>query len=243
MTTGSAAEPPVSDATLAHLHRVTGHAFADLERLDRALTHSSARARTGTDYERLEFLGDRVLGLCVAELLFAEFRDADEGELSVRLNALVNSETLASVADELGLTPFIRTGADMGDIGSARLKSVRADVVEALIATIYLDGGLEAARAFITRCWTERARHVMAARRDAKTELQEWTHKTFSETPSYRVVGRDGPDHAPSFTVEVRIGKLRPEQATGPSKRQAEQLAATALLIREGIWPVDGLAS
>lgn len=232
----------MTQATLAHLQEATGHAFSDLERLDRALTHASARARSGTDYERLEFLGDRVLGLCVAEMLFAEFRDANEGELSVRLNALVNAETLASVADEMGLTPFIRTGSDMGDVGSARLKSVRADVVEALIATIYLDGGLDAARAFVRRCWTGRARHIMAARRDAKTELQEWTHKTFSQTPSYRVLGREGPDHAPSFTVEVRVGELAPEQATGPSKRQAEQLAATALLIREGIWPTDGAA-
>lgn len=233
------ATAPVAAEALAHLRTVTGHDFADLARLDRALTHSSARGRTGRDYERLEFLGDRVLGLCIAEMLFAEFGDADEGELSVRLNALVNADTLASVADELALTPLIRTGADMGNVGSDRLKSVRADVVESLIATIYLDGGLDAARAFITRCWAQRARHVMAARRDAKTELQEWTHKAFAETPVYRVVERTGPDHAPSFVVAVRVANLPPEQAAGPSKRQAEQLAATAMLVREGIWPAD----
>jgi ribonuclease-3 len=235
------AAAPVSAETLAHLRTVTGHDFVDLARLDRALTHSSARGRTGRDYERLEFLGDRVLGLCIAEMLFAEFGEADEGELSVRLNSLVNADTLASVADELALTPLIRTGADMGNVGSARLRSVRADVVESLIATIYLDGGLDAARAFITRCWARRARHVMAARRDAKTELQEWAHKAFAETPLYRVLERTGPDHAPSFAVEVRVSNLPPERATGPSKRQAEQLAATAMLVREGIWPAgDG---
>lgn len=241
MTKGEGTDVSVSAQTLAHLEAVTGHRFADLARLDRALTHSSARARTGTDYERLEFLGDRVLGLCIAEMLFGEFHQADEGELSVRLNALVNAETLASVADELGLTEHIRTGADMGNIASARLKSIRADVVEALVATIYLEGGLDAARAFVRGRWSERAGHIMAARRDAKTELQEWTHRAFAETPAYRVVHREGPDHAPSFTVEVRIGALAPEKATGPSKRQAEQLAATAVLIREGIWPAEGL--
>ena len=236
MTQMAGAGEPVSSDTLAHLERVTGHAFADLARLDRALTHSSARDRTGTDYERMEFLGDRVLGLCIAEMLFAEFHQADEGELSVRLNALVNAETLASVADELELTGHIRAGADMGNI-------VRADVVEALIATIYLEGGLEAARAFVRRCWTARARHVMAARRDAKTELQEWTHKCFSQTPCYRVILREGPDHAPAFTVEVRIAALAPERATGPSKRQAEQSAAAAVLVREGIWPAESVAA
>ena len=220
---------------------MTGHRFVDLVRLNRALTHSSARQRAGTDSERLEFLGDRVLGLCVAEMLFAEFGDADEGELSVRLNALVNAETLASVADELGLTPLIRTGSDMAHVHSERLRSVRADVVEALIATIYLDGGIEAARNFVTRCWTDRARHATAARRDAKTELQEWAHRTFAQTPQYRVLEREGPDHAPLFTVQVSIGNLKPEQATGPSKRQAEQLAATAVLVREAIWPAEAV--
>lgn len=233
----------VSNETLDHLRTVTGHRFIDHVRLDRALTHSSARNQGGADYERLEFLGDRVLGLCVADMLFAQFPQANEGELSVRLNALVNAETLASVADELGLTPLIRTGSDMEHVHSERLKSVRADVVEALIATIYLDGGIGSARAFINRCWAERARHATAARRDAKTELQEWAHKTCGETPHYRVLERKGPDHAPLFTVQVRIAELAPEQADGPSKRQAEQSAATAFLVREAIWPAEAAAS
>lgn len=227
----------IDDAALSLVETATGHTFSNRQRLARALTHASARDTAGVDYERLEFLGDRVLGLCVAEMLFAQFTLADEGELSVRLNALVNAETLASVADEIGLGAIIRTGSDVDDVQSARLRSVRADVVEALIAALYLDGGLGAARPFIQRYWTERARHATAARRDAKTELQEWAHREHQLTPAYRVIERRGPDHAPSFTVEVSIAQLAPEQAEGGSKRQAEQRAATRLLLRENIWP------
>lgn len=222
---------------LALIEAATGHTFANPDRLARALTHASARGTAGVDYERLEFLGDRVLGLCIAEMLFARFGSANEGELSVRLNALVNADTLADVADEIGLGTVIRTGSDMRDVTSARLKSVRADVVEALIATLYLDGGLEAARPFIRRYWTERAHHDEAARRDAKTELQEWAHREHNMTPKYQVIERLGPDHEPSFTVEVSLAPLAPETARGASKRQAEQLAATHMLVREGIWP------
>lgn len=221
------------------LEAMTGHRFIDLARLELALTHASARSQSGRDYERLEFLGDRVLGLCVAEMLFAAFPDADQGELSVRLNALVNADTLAQVADDMGVTGLIRTGSDMRDLADARLKNVRADVVEALIACIYLDGGTEASCRFITRYWGQRARSVTAGRRDAKTELQEWTHKTHGETPRYTVIDRRGPDHEPSFTVQVTIDHLPPEQATGRSKRQAEQMAAEQFLVREQIWAAD----
>ncbi len=229
-------EDALSDDALALIESATGHTFNDRQRLARAMTHASARGTDGVDYERLEFLGDRVLGLCVAEMVFGAFGDADEGELSVRLNALVNAHTLASVADDIGLGTIIRTGADLDDVRSARLKSVRADVVEALIAALYLDGGLDAARPFIRRYWTERAQHAAAARRDAKTELQEWSHRRHGVTPSYRVIERRGPDHAPSFTVEVAVGDLNAERAEGASKRQAEQRAATRVLEREGVW-------
>ena len=231
----------VHPQTLARLEVVTGHRFTDLARLDRALTHASARSRTGRDYERLEFLGDRVLGLCIAELLFAEFPDADEGELSVRLNALVNAETLAAVAADTGIQTFIRLGADMRSVAGDRLRNINADVVESLIAAIYLEGGLPPAREFIRRQWEGRARHVAAGRRDAKTELQEWAHRTRAVQPVYRVVSREGPDHEPSFTVEVRVGSLDPEHAAGPSKRAAEQLAAARLLMREAVWQSDAL--
>lgn len=235
MTKG-ASNGSLSPDRLARLEKRTGHKFTDLARLDRALTHSSAKSRTIKDYERMEFLGDRVLGLCIAEMLFRNFPTANEGELSVRLNALVNADTLAEVADQLGLHEFIRTGADVRDLTSDRQKNMRADVVESLIATIYLDGGLEAAKDFIALYWSDRSKHVMAARRDAKTELQEWAHKYHSIVPSYKEVSREGPDHEPTFVIEVHVAKLKPESAQGRSKRLAEQAAAEKILRREGVW-------
>ncbi|MGE6782144.1 ribonuclease III [Ensifer adhaerens] len=218
------------------LEAVIGYQFAEKERLDRALTHSSARSAKGSNYQRLEFLGDRVLGLCVAELLFQIFRDANEGELSVRLNQLVSAESCAKVADDLELHQFIRTGSDVKKITGKAMMNVRADVVESLIAAIYLDGGLEAARGFVLRHWKDRAVRADGARRDAKTELQEWAHAKFGIAPAYRTDERSGPDHDPRFTVTVEVAGVAPETGTDRSKRGAEQVAATKLLEREGVW-------
>jgi ribonuclease-3 len=218
------------------LERLVGYTFDNKDRLDRAITHSSARIAKGGNYERLEFLGDRVLGLCIAELLFTTYRNAGEGELSVRLNQLVSAETCAEVADQMELHRYIRTGADLKKITGQRMKNVRADVVESLIAAIYLDGGLEAARGFILRQWTERATRPEPMRRDAKTELQEWTHQKFGFAPTYRVEDRSGPDHAPQFKVVVEIAGIAPETGIDRSKRAAEQVAARRMLEREGIW-------
>lgn len=224
------------------LETAIGYVFHDKDRLDRALTHASARVAHGGkgSYERLEFLGDRVLGLCIAELLFSTFRTADEGELSVRLNQLVSSESCAEVADRLDLHLFIRTGADIKKLTGKRMKNVRADVVESLIAAIYLDGGLEAARTFILKYWQEKSTRKEAARRDAKTELQEWAHARFTAAPAYRIDERTGPDHDPHFTVTVEVAGVSPVTGTGRSKREAEQVAATRLLQREGIWKAPG---
>ncbi len=220
----------------AKLETVIGYQFAEKERLDRALTHSSARSAKGSNYQRLEFLGDRVLGLCVAELLFQTFRDANEGELSVRLNQLVSAESCAMVADDLELHQFIRTGSDVKKITGKAMMNVRADVVESLIAAIYLDGGLEAARGFVLRHWKDRAVRADGARRDAKTELQEWAHAKFGIAPTYRTDDRSGPDHDPRFTVTVEIEGVAPETGIDRSKRGAEQVAAMKLLEREGVW-------
>ena len=239
MTKGKAAKDRISSEAVQRLEQATGHRFADLERLERALTHASARNKGGRDYERLEFLGDRVLGLCIAEMLFDEFQAADEGELSVRLNQLVNANTLAEVADELSLPDFIRTGSDVQQLRKAHQKNLRADVVESLIATIYLEGGLEAVRPFIRRYWTKRAANATAAQRDAKTELQEWAHREHAASPVYKVIAREGPDHDPVFTVSVAVGKLAPESADGRSKRIAEQAAANRMLIREKVRDND----
>jgi ribonuclease-3 len=213
-----------------------GYVFKDKQRLDRALTHASARIAKRGNYERLEFLGDRVLGLCIAELLFTTFREASEGELSVRLNQLVSADTCADVADRMELYRFIRTGSDLKKVTGIRMKNVRADVVESLIAAIYLDGGLEAARSFVLRHWQARATNPVPVRRDAKTELQEWAHQTIGAAPIYRMMGRSGPDHAPEFTVMVEIAGHGSETGIARSKRAAEQEAAQKVLVREGIW-------
>lgn len=217
-----------------------GYRFSDEERLRRALTHSSLRNTKSGNYERLEFLGDRVLGLCVAELLFKQFRDADEGELSVRLNQLVSAKTCAEVADELGLHEFIRTGSDIKKLTGKRMANVRADVVESLIAAIYLESGLASAQQFIDTNWTARALATGSAQRDAKTALQEWAHQHFAQTPVYKVTERSGPDHDPIFKVTVEVGGVEPASGESRSKRAAEQEAATEMLQRESVWEKAG---
>ncbi len=228
----------VGQDLVAQVGKLTGHTFKDPVRLERALTHASARGRDGADYERLEFLGDRVLGLVVAEMLFRDYPAANEGELSVRLNQLVSAETCAAVSEEIGIHEFIITGAEIKSLTGRKRQNLRADVMESLIATIYLDSGLDAARSFIHKYWSGRARAEFAARRDAKTELQEWVHQMPGDrVPVYRVASREGPDHDPVFTVTVEVQGLAPDRGVGRSKREAEQAAASSILVREGIWP------
>lgn len=229
-------------ALAAELEATAGVTFSDPERLRRALTHASARGRdAGTDYERMEFLGDRVLGLVVAEFLFLNFPEASEGELSLRLNAMVNAETLAAISDDIGLPGLIATGNEMKTLTGRKRVNLRADALESLIATIYLEGGIEAARGFIARHWFERPMAQAAARRDPKTELQEWAHVAGGGVPAYVVDGRDGPDHDPVFTVSVHLSGFNPASGTGRTKRQAEQAAAAAVLVREGVWREEGV--
>lgn len=234
-----------SDASIARkkrrfgaLEERLGYQFKDHKNLEQAITHTSVRKNSGDKfhYEKLEFLGDRVLGLCVAEMLFKQFPGADEGELSLRLNALVRGKTLAQIADELNLEEYIRTGGDLKEVSGKRMQGIRADVVEALIASIYLDGGLEPAMAFVARVLKGRIDDPGSARRDSKTALQEWAHAHKFGTPKYREMEKSGPDHEPVFKVEVKIkGKLA-GHGSGRSKRAAEQEAAKEILIREGIW-------
>jgi ribonuclease-3 len=227
---------PTAAALAAALEEKTGHAFLDAERLQRALTHASARSHASPDYERLEFLGDRVLGLVIAELLYRQYPDAAEGELSRRLNALVNAETCAEIAEEIGLHHLIRAGSEIRTLSGRKRVNLRADAMESLIAVIYLEGGLGAARSFIMRYWEQRSKAETAARRDAKTELQEWAHQVSGKPPAYEIEGREGPDHDPVFRVTVRIDGYDPAQGTGRAKREAEQAAAAAILLREGVW-------
>ncbi len=228
----------VSAQKIAKLEECIGYTFNEHAGLIRALTHASAAKASGdiSHYERLEFLGDRVLGLCVAELLFAEFPEAREGELSVRLNALVSGKACAEIADEIGLHDFIQAGADVKQLTSKRMRSVRADVTESLIAAIYLDGGINAAQQFVKRYWDERLIEAGGAIRDSKTALQEWAHIKSGVTPVYQVTKRSGPDHDPTFVVEVELEGAKNALGRGKSKRAAEQAAAQSVLLREAVW-------
>ncbi|MCG6115726.1 MAG: ribonuclease III [Mesorhizobium sp.] len=226
-----------SDAQLIEaIADITGTRVKDRVRLRAALTHASARKGDAADYQRLEFLGDRVLGLAVAEMIFADYPQAPEGELSLRLNALVNAETLAEIADEAGMPDLIRTSGEVRARASRNQVNLRSDVMEALIAVLYLEGGMDAARTFIKRYWEPRSKLAGAARRDAKTALQEWGHQISGASPLYSVDNRSGPDHDPVFTVSVKVGEMPAATAQGRSKREAEQAAAAALLRREKVW-------
>ncbi|MCE7030719.1 ribonuclease III [Jiella avicenniae] len=225
------------ERSLDELEQRIGVPIRDKERFERALTHSSLSSEGGAkSYERLEFLGDRVLGLVIAERLFGQFPDADEGELSLRLNALVSADACAEIADEIGLFDYVRQGSDLKKLKGERTRNIRADLVESLIAAIYLGEGLETARDFVTRHWGERLDADVVARRDPKTALQEWAHQRGPAAPRYETIDRSGPDHEPVFTIRVAVEGVEPAEGQGRSKRIAEQEAAAAVLRREGIW-------
>lgn len=222
------------------VERRIGHGFRDKGLLRRALTHTSAATRGQGSYQRLEFLGDRVLAIIVADMLYASYPDADEGELARRLNALVKRETCADVARELGLGAALRLGPGEASTGGREKAAILADVMEALIAAVYLDGGLEAARKLVRREWEPRMAAPTAPLRDAKTMLQEWLQGRGLPAPRYVLVERCGPDHDPRFTIAVEISGQDGASANGRSKREAEQAAATAVLVREGLWQAEG---
>jgi ribonuclease-3 len=221
---------------LAELEGRISYSFRDQELLLRALTHGSfGDGKTGSgNYQRLEFLGDRVLGLVAAERLVEQFDD-DEGALARRLNGLVRKEACARAAERAGLGEALRmsksTAADNGRTNTRIL----GDACEALLAAIYLDGGLDAARAFFDRFWAEELPDIADGLRDPKTRLQEWALERFTANPVYKLIERAGPDHRPVFNVEVRVGDLAPERGEGSSKQRAERTAAKALLAREGV--------
>lgn len=216
---------------LAPLQDAVGWRFENIELLERALTHASAATRARPDNERLEFLGDRVLGLLTAEALCERRPNADEGELAPRFNALVRKETCADVAEAIDLGPLLRLSKSEASTGGRRKQAVLGDAVEALIAAIYLDGGIDAARRSYLKLWGPRLDDQPAtAPIDAKTALQEWAQARGEPVPRYALVDRSGPDHAPVFTVSVAIADGRSATAEGPSKRAAEQSAAGALL-------------
>ena len=214
--------------------RRLGHAFADPSLLMQALTHSSVATPGRSDNQRLEFLGDRVLGLIMAETLLQADPDAPEGQLAPRFNQLVRKETCADVARALDLGAVLRLGRSEQKSGGRRKDALLGDGMEAVIAAVYLDGGLEAARRVVLAAWGDRIRSVAEDARDAKTALQEWAQARGLEPPRYVETGREGPDHQPLFTIEARLSTGEAATARGTSKRQAEQAAARALLDRLG---------
>lgn len=223
---------------VAELEARIGYTLQNRELLERALTHASVGegAVKVRHYEQLEFLGDRVLNLLAAETLMHRHPEAREGELSRMVAALVNYNACARVARVVGLPEALRLSASATKVGARENDSVLGDACEALIAAIYLDGGLEAARGFFVRFWTEEVELQDAPRaKDPKTALQEWAQARSLPLPAYSVVAREGPDHAPAFTVQVSIQGFPPESAVGRSKQEAEKAAAqTMLQKREG---------
>ncbi len=216
-----------------------GYHFADPDLLDRALTHSSAVSpakRVERSYQRLEFLGDRVLGLVVADMLYRRFPRANEGELSRALNTLVRKETCASIARELDLGSELNLGESEARTGGADKEAILGDVTEAVIGAIYCDGGLGRAFEVIERLLGEHLGQAGTERADAKTTLQEWAQARGLEPPNYVEVERTGPDHAPMFTISVQLGGFDAVSASGPSKKLAEHKAAERFLVREKVW-------
>lgn len=207
-----------------------GHAFAKPELLIRAVTHSSMVSPHRDDNQRLEFLGDRVLGLVMAEALLKADPSAPEGLLAPRYNALVRREACADVARQIDIGSVLKLGRSEMKSGGRRKEALLADAMEAIIAAVYQDGGYDAARQTILRLWGARINNVADDARDAKTALQEWAQARGEVPPQYVEIARSGPDHQPMFTIEVRLASGPTEQATAGSKRHAEQAAATALL-------------
>ena len=204
-----------------------GHRPKDLALFERALTHSSA---TSQDYERLEFLGDRVLGLVIATWLYELFPNEPEGKLSRRLNALVSGETCAEIARELEAGRQVKLGKQAREDGAADSDNVLGDIVEALIGALYLEAGLDAATAFVRRVWGERVSTRDRAPKHPKSQLQEWAAANEKKPPVYETTHRSGPHHAPKFVVEVAIKGVGTASAEGLSKQEAETAAAKALL-------------
>jgi ribonuclease-3 len=227
------------------LPHIIGYEFANRELLEEALTHPSAlapelrrrrhRAPVKRGYERLEFLGDRVLGLVVADCLWRRFEAEPEGDLACRHTHLVRRETLARVAEGIGLGRYLILSRSEVAAGGAGNPGILADACEALIGAIYLDGGFDAASAFIRRFWESLIEKMEEPPRDPKTVLQEWAQARGLALPAYELVATNGPDHAPAFTVMVSVAGGDPATGTASSKRLAEARAAATLLDRLAI--------
>ncbi|MEY8881722.1 ribonuclease III [Donghicola sp. XS_ASV15] len=207
-----------------------GHRFGRPELLLRALTHPSMSSPTREDNQRLEFLGDRVLGLVMAEALLKADRNAAEGLLAPRFNALVRKEACADIAREIALGDVLKLGRSEMMSGGRRKQALLGDAMEAVIAAVYRDAGFEVARDVVLKLWGKRVETVEADARDPKTALQEWAQARGQQPPRYQEVSRDGPPHQPTFTMSVTLESGETAKATAGAKRTAEQTAAKTLL-------------
>jgi ribonuclease-3 len=212
---------------------IVGHDFARPALLAEALTHPSASGR-GHGYERLEFLGDRVLGLVVADMLLAAFSDEDEGALALRFTSLVRRESLTAIADDIGLAAVIEMTRGEEESGGRDNPAILADALEAVIGALYLDGGLATAERFVRRHLAAAMQTAEGPPKDAKTALQEWAQANGLALPRYATVSTEGPAHSPTFEIEARVEGHPPATASGASKRIAQQAAAALLLARIG---------
>ena len=220
--------------SIDQLEKLIGYEFRVRELCRTALTHGSRNANR-PDYQRLEFLGDRVLSLIIAEELFKRYSDEQEGQMAARLSLLVRGETCAAVGIAMGLDQFILLGPVEKKKGVQRSGSVLGDVVESLIGALYLDGGLDVARGFILKQWEKRINSEPGSLKDAKTIVQEWALGRALPLPHYEVVSREGLEHSPTFTVELRVGPFEVTKGVGASKRASEMAAANEFIAREGI--------
>ncbi|RBP05162.1 ribonuclease-3 [Roseiarcus fermentans] len=216
----------------ADLEARLGYRFLDPDLATLALTHLSAQAAGGRSYQRLEFLGDRVLGVVVADRLYRSFPSASEGELSMRLAKLVRRETCAAIAAEWDVGPHALLGVGEARGGGRKKAAILSDLCESLIGAVFVDGGFEAARDLIERAWGERLTADAEPARDAKTALQEWAQGRALAAPRYEEAARSGPAHAPLFVMRVAVSGYEPETGEASSKRAAEQAAAQAFLDR-----------
>lgn len=211
-----------------------GYRFNDAKLLDQALTHGSS-SRTGGSYERLEFLGDRVLGLIVAEELFRQHKGEREGKLAARHSAVVKGEVCADIAEVLGLGEYLHVGTVERKMGLHKTRSILGDVMEAVIGAIYLESGLDAARQVVLRHWAGILGSPETARKDAKTFVQEWALARAKTLPVYETLSRVGPEHRPEFTVRLTVNSYGHAEGTGPTKQAAEMAAAKQFIAAGGL--------
>ena len=236
-TRARARGPQAPRRSVKALESTLGYRFKSRAILDRALTHASRRSEDATshDNERLEFLGDRVLGLVIAELPLERGATAAEGALARRFNLLVRKESCARVGRELGIGPLLLLSAAEDDSGGRDKDTILADATEAMLAAVFLEGGFGVVRDVVRQLWAPLLDGLPETVADAKSMLQEWAQGQGLPLPRYVEIERTGPHHAPRFTTEVTIDGRRPTRGTGTSKRASEQAAASAMLVREGV--------